>query len=165
MIRAFILLGSNIGNRKEIIITALQKINAQAGRVAQNSMLYETAPWGIEEQGLFLNAVAEIETTLDAHTLLGTLLGIEKELGRTREVPKYGPRIIDIDILLYGNEVIIDDELTVPHPAMANRRFTLVPLAEIAGGLIHPQYNKSIDDLLAVCPDMLEVKPVAQLNW
>ena len=165
MKRAFLLLGSNIGNKQEVIITAIRQINTLAGKVVQTSALYETAPWGIEEQDLFLNAVIEIETQLPPATLLNTLLDIEKQLGRTRLVPKFGPRVIDIDILLYADEVVNADDLTIPHPAMSQRRFTLVPLAEINAELVHPVLHKTITQLLEECPDTLGVYPVAILQW
>lgn len=159
----FLLLGSNIGNRQEVIITAVRKINSRAGKVVRVSKLYETAPWGIAEQDLFLNAVVEIETEYTALELLDVVLSIEQELGRTRLVPKFGPRIIDIDILLYGSGQIAEENLSVPHPAMHQRRFTLVPLAEIGGTVIHPGFNKTIDELLAVCEDSLEVVAKAEM--
>jgi 2-amino-4-hydroxy-6-hydroxymethyldihydropteridine diphosphokinase len=165
MKRVFLLLGSNIGNKQEVIITAIRQINSNAGKVVQTSSLYETAPWGIEEQDLFLNAVVEIETELPPGKLLSTLLDIEKQLGRTRLVPKNGPRIIDIDILLYADEIINADDLTIPHPAMSQRRFTLVPLAEIDAELVHPVLNKTITQLLEECPDELAVYPVDTLQW
>ncbi len=165
MKRVFLLLGSNIGNKKEVIITAIRQINSKAGYVVQTSALYETAPWGIEDQDLFLNAVVEIETELSASALLTTILGIEQQLGRTRLVPKNGPRIIDIDILLYADEVINADDLTVPHPAMAQRRFTLVPMVEIAKDYIHPVLHKTISELLEECPDTLAAYPVDTLQW
>lgn len=165
MKRVFLLLGSNIGNKQEVIITAIRQINSNAGKVVQTSALYETAPWGIEEQDLFLNAVIEIETEMPAVTLLHTLLDIEKQLGRTRLVPKFGPRVIDIDILLYGIEIVDADDLTIPHPAMSQRRFTLVPLAEIAKDYIHPVFNNTIEQLLDECPDTLTVYPVGTIEW
>lgn len=165
MKRVFLLLGSNIGNKKDVIITAIRQINSNAGYVVQTSALYETAPWGIEEQDLFLNAVIEIDTQLPPTRLLSTLLEIEKQLGRTRLVPKFGPRVIDIDIILYRDEVVNDDDLTIPHPAMSQRRFTLVPLAEIAPELTHPVLHKSIAQLLEECPDELAVYPIDTLQW
>ncbi len=158
-------MGSNIGNRKDVIITALQKINLQGGAIVQTSALYETAPWGIAEQDLFLNAVVAIATPLPPAALLTTMLAIEKELGRTREVPKFGPRVLDIDILLYEDEVIDSPALKVPHPEMNNRRFTLQPLAEIAPKLIHPVAGKTIAQLLIECPDSLEVNKVGTIEF
>ncbi|UPT65173.1 MAG: 2-amino-4-hydroxy-6-hydroxymethyldihydropteridine diphosphokinase [Sphingobacteriales bacterium JAD_PAG50586_3] len=165
MKRVFLLLGSNIGNKQEVIITAIRQINSDAGKVVQTSALYETAPWGFKDQDLFLNAVVEIEPSLPPAQLLVTILEIERQLGRTRLVPKNGPRIIDIDILIYGDEIVNTPELTVPHPAMANRRFTLVPLAEIAKDYLHPVLNKTIGQLLNECPDTLTVYPVGTIEW
>jgi 2-amino-4-hydroxy-6-hydroxymethyldihydropteridine diphosphokinase len=119
--------------------------------------LYETAAWGKTDQPSFLNQALEIETELDAVQLMKQILEIEKFMGRERK-EKYGPRVIDIDILLFNNEQYDLPFLEIPHPQMQNRRFALTPLAEIANDLQHPVLKKSIGQLLRECPDKLEVK-------
>ncbi|WP_276500595.1 2-amino-4-hydroxy-6-hydroxymethyldihydropteridine diphosphokinase [Terrimonas pollutisoli] len=156
MNQAYLLTGGNMGNRRENLAKAFDYINEECGLVTKASSVYETAAWGKNDQPPFLNQVLEIETTLTAQQLLRKILMIEKKLGRVRE-EKYGPRIIDIDILLFNNEVYDLPALKVPHPELQNRRFVLVPLAEIAGEIIHPIFKKTITTLLAICPDKLEV--------
>lgn len=163
--KAYLLLGSNMGSRAGRLLQAIQAINEQAGRVVKVSGLYETEPWGIAEQEAFLNCAVELETNLAAEELLATLLAIEIQLGRTREVPKYGPRVIDIDIILFEDEVVDTPTLTLPHPAMAQRMFTLIPLVEIAADAIHPGYKKTIKQLLDECTDELKVFNVGKLEW
>lgn len=133
-------------------------IGDKIGTILYSSKVYETAAWGIEDQPDFLNQVITLNTHIDPQSLLEKLLSIETALGRQRKV-KWGERIIDLDILFYGDEVIDDEHLTVPHPGIPSRRFTLLPLQEIAPKLIHPTLNKTIEELLAECPDKLEVWP------
>ncbi len=132
------------------------RIGLLAGKIAASSALYETAAWGNTEQPPFLNQVIALDTTLDARLLLTTILSVEKSLGRIRTT-QWAPRTIDIDILLYGDEVIHDPELTVPHPALPERRFALTPLTEIAPDLKHPVLQKTISELVADCKDTLSV--------
>jgi len=122
----------------------------------QHSSLYETAAWGLEDQPDFLNQVLLVETAQKPRELLETLLDIEQELGRIRQ-QKNGPRTIDLDILLYNDDVIHEPGLQIPHPRMASRRFVLAPLAEIAGELIHPITSKTIRQMLDECTDPLPV--------
>ena len=157
MNRAYLLTGGNMGNRKETLAKARELINGQCGKIVNASALYETAAWGITDQPSFLNQAIEINTALTARQLIHCILKVEKTMGRIRE-EKYGPRLIDIDILLFNNEKHNNDQLRVPHPEMQNRRFALLPLAEIAADVIHPVFNKSITALLEECPDKLEVK-------
>jgi len=119
--------------------------------------MYETAAWGKTNQPSFLNQALELDTSLTAAQLIRCLLKTEKMMGRVR-VEKYGPRIIDIDILLFNNEIHNNHLLKLPHPEMQNRRFALLPLAEIAPDVMHPVLNKSIVELLNECSDLLEVK-------
>ena len=145
-----------MGHREANLAAARAMIHRRCGSVLEHSSLYETAAWGLEDQPDFLNQVLLVETHLQARALLAELLEIEQQLGRIRQ-QKNGPRTIDLDILLYNDEVIHEPGLQIPHPRMASRRFVLAPLAEIAGELIHPVFAKSIRQMLAECPDTLPV--------
>lgn len=153
----YLLLGSNLGDRNALIEEAIIAIAHQVGRLKTRSSLYETAAWGKEDQPGFLNIALAVETSLTAQEVLTRALAIEKELGRVR-LEKWGARLIDIDIIFYGHEVIsIAGELEVPHPEMHNRKFVLVPMAEIAGDYIHPVFKKKISEILLELPDDLKV--------
>ena len=154
---AYLLLGSNLGKREEILENAVNSIKKTIGNVSKNSSIYETLAWGIEDQPAFLNQVIKIETTINPHQLLTAINKIEKELGRIRH-EKWGERLIDIDILYYDDSVLDTQPLTIPHPEIANRKFTLVPLAEIAPEFFHPVLAKTQTELLKECKDGLEVK-------
>lgn len=157
MNEAYLLTGGNIGDRLAYLQKACNKIEKEAGVILKKSGVYETAAWGLTEQNSFLNQVLLVSTSLQAEELLKTLLHIELELGRKR-TEKMGPRTLDIDILFYNNEIISSPGLTVPHPQIANRRFVLAPLIEIAPGFVHPGLQKTVAELLEICPDKLEVK-------
>jgi 2-amino-4-hydroxy-6-hydroxymethyldihydropteridine diphosphokinase len=133
MVKAFIGLGANVGDRQAAIRRA-----ADLMRATRLSSIRETEPWGYADQPMFLNAVAEVDTGLTPRALLDRLLEIELELGRTREGPRYGPRTIDLDLLLYGDEVVDEPGLTVPHPRLHERLFVLEPLIELEPGLVVP---------------------------
>jgi 2-amino-4-hydroxy-6-hydroxymethyldihydropteridine diphosphokinase len=156
MNKAYLLTGGNMGNREKNLARAKALISELAGKVTKASHLYETAAWGKTDQPSFYNQALEVETTLSPKELLQQLLEIEKKLGRKRD-EKYGPRTIDIDILLYGDHICNEPQLRIPHPELHNRRFALTPLAEIGPGLVHPAFQRSITELLAICPDPLEV--------
>ena len=126
MTLAYVGLGSNLGDREALLLRAADALDA-----VRISPVIETEPWGFADQPPFLNAVAEVETDLSARGLLELLLDIEQRLGRTRTGPRYGPRTIDLDLLLYGHEVIDEPGLRVPHPRLAERRFVLEPLAAL----------------------------------
>jgi len=123
---AYVGLGSNLGDREVLIRRAADAIGA-----VRLSTIRETEPWGLADQPSYLNAVAELETALSARELLDRLLDVERELGRERVGPRWGPRTIDLDLLLYGNQVIDEPGLRVPHPYLLERRFVLEPLAEL----------------------------------
>ena len=159
MSTAHLLIGGNLGHRKANLLTAISLINEQCGPLTRSSSVYETEAWGKTDQPSFLNLALEISTSLNARQLMRKILKIEKEMGRVRK-EKLGPRIIDIDILLYENETHDLRFLKIPHPEMQNRRFVLVPLAEIDPTLQHPVLKKTIAELLEECPDNLEVKKI-----
>ena len=157
MSTAYLLIGGNLGNRKENLSKAVELITEQCGIVTKASSLYETAAWGVTDQPSFLNQALEITTSLNAKQLLRKILKVEKVMGRVRK-EKFGPRIIDIDILFYENEIHDLRFLKIPHPELQNRRFVLVPLAEINSHLQHPVLNKTVAELVEESPDNLEVK-------
>src|SRR2546421_5689263 len=141
---AFLLIGGNIGNREENLGKARGLLEKYCGKIIRLSSIYETAAWGKTDQPAFLNQALEIETSLTAKDLLEKNLEIEKLMGRRRN-EKYGPRIIDIDILLFNDEVHDEPFLKIPHPELQNRRFALIPLNEIDPGLYHPVLKKTIN--------------------
>ncbi|HEX8333382.1 MAG TPA: 2-amino-4-hydroxy-6-hydroxymethyldihydropteridine diphosphokinase [Segetibacter sp.] len=157
MDRAFLLIGGNLGDRLLNLKEALVEIRKSVGKIVGQSQVYETAAWGITEQPAFLNQVLLVETHLPATQLLSTLLKIEKKLGRKRKA-KLGPRIIDIDILFFNDDIISSPDLVIPHPELPNRRFALVPLNEVAPHFKHPVLQKTVAEMLKVCPDNLKVE-------
>jgi 2-amino-4-hydroxy-6-hydroxymethyldihydropteridine diphosphokinase len=160
MNKAFLSLGTNLGNRDQNLNTAKELIKSSS-TIVQASSVYETAAWGKTDQPSFLNQALEIETKLEATDLMHSILAIEKKMGRERK-EKYGARIIDIDILFFNEEHFNDPSLKLPHPEIQNRRFVLVPMAEIAGSFTHPILKKTILQLLDSCPDRLEVRKFPQ---
>ncbi len=163
MKKAYLLIGSNIGDRFYYLTHAASMIQEHCGTILALSSIYETAAWGKTDQPSFLNQVVQIETSLNPSFLLQTILGIEHKLGRER-LGKYDARTIDIDILYYGQEVVKTDSLTIPHPKISERRFVLTPMAEIAPDLIDPSIGRSIKLLLDQCKDTLEVKRLINGN-
>jgi 2-amino-4-hydroxy-6-hydroxymethyldihydropteridine diphosphokinase len=136
-VRAYVGLGANLGDREATLRRALELLGARPGiEVVAVSSFRETDPVGYLEQPRFVNAAAAVETELAPHELLDTLLAVERELGRTRDGPRFGPRTVDLDLLLYGDLRLDEPGLTVPHPRLHERRFVLEPLAEIAPGLV-----------------------------
>jgi 2-amino-4-hydroxy-6-hydroxymethyldihydropteridine diphosphokinase len=153
----YIALGSNVGDRAAMLERAMAAMNSAGIRVSRQSSFYVTEPVDAPGQAWFLNAVVEAETSLLPLQLLHALLRIERELGRRRITP-HGPRTIDLDILFYGSSVIRSKELQVPHPRLSERRFVLVPLAQIAPEFRHPVVHKSVTQLLAETPHRSEVR-------
>jgi 2-amino-4-hydroxy-6-hydroxymethyldihydropteridine diphosphokinase len=156
MHKVYLLTGGNIGNRVQNLAEASQLLNQSAGTIIQESALFETAAWGITDQGAFLNQALEIDTVHEPHTLLRIILQIERQMGRVR-YEKNGPRIIDIDILFFADMIISDEKLTIPHPLLSERRFALVPMNDIAPDFVHPLSGLIINTLLLQCPDLLAV--------
>lgn len=148
---AYLGLGSNLGDRAANLREALRRIAETAGEVVRVSAFYETEPMELTAQPWFLNAVAELRTALGPRQLLSTLLEIETSMGRVRIQDK-GPRLIDLDILLFGQTVLNRPGLTLPHPALPQRRFVLAPLSEIAPNLIHPVLQRTIRELWEKLP-------------
>jgi 2-amino-4-hydroxy-6-hydroxymethyldihydropteridine diphosphokinase len=156
---AYLLLGANLGNRRQNLEAAAQKIAQGKIRITKESALYETAAWGKTDQPSFYNQAIEITTELTPEELVGFLQQVEQACGRVR-LEKWGARIIDIDILYYDQEIIASEHLKIPHPELHNRRFALIPLAEIAPDFRHPVLNLTTTGLLEYCEDKLEVKKV-----
>lgn len=153
---AYLLIGGNTGDRFSYLQSAAKAIAKQCGKIKRASSIYETAAWGNQNQDSFLNQALEIATNLSAFELLDCILQIEESMGRIRK-ERYGPRIIDIDILLFNDEIIDARNLKIPHPELPNRRFALQCLNEIATRKKHPVLNKSIGQLLKECSDPLRV--------
>ena len=159
MNRAVILSGSNEGGLLKNLENAIDLISRQIGVVSKTSSVYETEPWGNTNQPVFNNQVIEVLTPLSAQSLMKTLLHIEKEMGRERKV-KWAPRIIDLDILYYNNDIIQEEKLVIPHPHLHERRFTLVPLTELFPDMMHPVLKLRNKDLLAELKDNMMVKAI-----
>ena len=155
---AYLLLGSNLGDRAALLAAARQALAATAGDIVAVSSLYETAAWGREDQPAFLNQALAVRTRLRPDALLAACQAAEQHAGRQR-LEHWGSRTLDVDVLLFGNQQIDTAALTVPHPRLAERRFALVPLADIAHNLLHPQLHETIETLLLHCSDPLPVQP------
>ena len=155
---AYLLLGGNLGDREANLKKAIELLNDKIGSVIAISSLYETAAWGKTDQPAFLNQAVSLQTRLTALEVLERALSIEQELGRVRK-DKWGERLIDIDLILFGDEIInIPDKLQVPHPHMQDRKFVMEPLAEIAPEVIHPLLGETMLDICRNITDPLEVK-------
>lgn len=157
--QVFLLLGTNEGNRLTNLQVVKNAIKKSVGMIVEESAIYQSAAWGKTDQPDFYNQVLMMQTTMSPEVLLLQLQQIEKELGRERK-EKWGARIIDIDILYFGKTVLNTPDLLIPHPAIALRRFTLVPLVEIAPHFVHPVLKKTNLVLLQECVDVLAVKRV-----
>ncbi len=157
MAHAYLILGSNLGDRMQYFVHAKNHLMRSVGNIMQQSSIYETEPWGFKDRNLFLNQVLLIDTELNPMALLTEIKNIETSLGRIKSNERYKARSIDIDILFYDNLVIKTSELAIPHPEIANRRFVLEPLAEINPLFKHPVLLKTCAGLLADCKDVCKV--------
>lgn len=161
---SLLLLGGNSGDRLALLRKALALVEERIGVIKRCSSLYETEPWGFECENTFYNVAVVVDTVLSAHEVLDCALAIEKELGRVRSsVQRYGSRTMDIDVILYGEQIIATDRLQVPHPRMCERRFVMVPAVELLPNYVHPERNLTLSTLLTNCSDRLEVKKVGEI--
>lgn len=152
MNNVFLQLGSNMGNRIELLSKAEEKIHNDIGRIIKKSKIYESTPWKVDGQSNYLNQVIKIDTELDPLNLLRKILLIENDLGRKR-LEKWGERLIDIDILFYNDSILETPNLCIPHKHLHERNFVLIPFNDIDAEWIHPKINKSISQLLTDCSD------------
>lgn len=162
MNRLFLLLGSNEGDRAQWFRLAEEELSTHVGGIVQASSLYETAAWGKTDQPDFLNKVLVLETELCAEEILQQTRSIEERLHRQRS-EKWGQRTLDIDILFYNDLILDTPELKIPHPFLHQRRFTLMPLNEVAPLFVHPVFNSTVAALLDECPDDLPVRKIAEV--
>lgn len=155
----YLLLGSNLDDRQGMIRKAVERINDRIGPVTGSSSVYESEPWGFESECSFLNQVVKVDTGLSPHELLEAILNIESKLGRKRDsrVERYSSRSIDIDILFYNEDIISENNLNIPHPRIPERMFTLLPLCELNPSMVHPVYQRTVKELMALCSDRNEV--------
>ena len=154
----YLLLGSNLGDRKKQMDEALDLIPEMIGQVTKRSSFYETEPWGFSSEEFFLNIAMQTLTSLSPEEVMRKIDEIEKRFGRERADSGYSSRTMDIDILFYDDLVLDQDILKIPHPMLKDRRFVLVPLNEIAHELIHPVFRKTIGELLENCTDTKDVR-------
>ncbi len=164
MIELYILLGGNLGDKQLIFSETRKRLAGQLGTISRQSAIYETEPWGFESNDMFWNQALEIKTELTPEQVLTQTRAIENELGRIRKEKQYDSRLIDIDILFFGNRIIDTKNLVIPHPRIQDRKFVLVPLAEIASELVHPVFQKTIEQLIDECTDQLSVKKLTTHN-
>ena len=156
----FLQLGSNMGDRDAYLKNANKLIAEEIGAIQKKSKIYESVPWGVENQNNYLNQVLEIKSEFLAEEVLEKVLQIEDKIGRIRN-EKWGERIIDIDILFFNDLIVEKEGICIPHIHLHNRKFVLIPLNEIAPVFVHPKYNKTIGDLLADCKDSEKVEEYA----
>jgi 2-amino-4-hydroxy-6-hydroxymethyldihydropteridine diphosphokinase len=156
--RIYLLLGSNLGERKELMDQAVSLVIERIGPVIQRSSFYETEPWGFSSDALFLNRALQVQTSFSPREVMQNIDGIENKLGRERSGREYSSRTIDIDILFYDDIVLKEEHLEIPHPRLQERRFVLVPLDEIAPDLVHPVFRKTVRELLKDCTDTKNVR-------
>jgi 2-amino-4-hydroxy-6-hydroxymethyldihydropteridine diphosphokinase len=154
--KIFLHLGTNEEDRLTNLNAGISEIGVNIGKIIRTSKIYETEPWGLKNQNMFLNIVVEVDTLLSPEKLLGEIKKTELQIGRVK-VEKWGPRKIDIDILCYNDLIINTNELTIPHPQIENRNFVLIPLMELEPDLILPGYTNSVEELYELSRDTCEV--------
>lgn len=157
----YLLLGSNMGDRMSQLSAARKALDKGACRIVQASSVYESTPWGLHDQPDFLNQVLKIETTLTPAQLLSRTQRLEANAGPAKK-EKWGPRFLDVDLLFYGDKIINETGLKIPHPALHLRDFTLIPLVELAPDLVHPVLKKTLSELLRSSPDDTTVKKLEE---
>jgi len=156
---AYLCLGGNLGDREALLKAAIEEIKKRVGEVSAISNTYETEAWGVTNQQAYLNVCVEVNTDQSAEELITSLLSIESDLGRKRDVyHTYEPRTIDLDILFFNSEIKELNHLVVPHPRLHLRKFVLIPLNDIAPNYVHPVFQKTITELLNECQDNSDVK-------
>jgi 2-amino-4-hydroxy-6-hydroxymethyldihydropteridine diphosphokinase len=160
---AFLLLGTNVGDRQLHLQHALKKIAGNTGTIVETSSVYETQPWGVTNQDNYLNMALQLETRLSVNELFEKLQEIEASEGRSNTA-RNAPRTLDIDILFFDGLVLESERLTIPHPRLHLRRFVLEPLVEIAPGIIHPVLRKPVNELLQDCTDDKNVRRLLSRN-
>ena len=153
LVKAFLGLGTNMGDRANNLVAAREHLSGWPVDIEQVSPVYISEPWGFKSENDFFNQVIEIKTGIDAFSLLDFAQDTEKKMGRIRSVERYSDRVIDIDILFFGDEIISSKPLIIPHPLLHKRMFVLQPLADIAPGFIHPVLGKTISEILDECDD------------
>ncbi len=158
MVKAYLGLGTNIGDRAENLASVRDRLAVLFGAIESVSPVYISKPWGFDSEHDFYNQVIAINTEVDAFDLLDLAQETENKMGRIRSMKGYTDRIIDVDILFYGNEIISSKPLIIPHPLLHKRMFILQPLADIAPDLIHPVFNKTIADLIQECEDKQAIR-------
>ncbi len=156
----FLQLGSNLGDRELLLKDAILAIENRVGDIVNFSKVYESSPWRVEGQENYLNQILKVKTALLSDEILSIVLDIEKQLGRIR-LERWGERLIDIDIIFYNDSIIETPDLCIPHKHLHERMFVLTPLHNIAPEMVHPKYNKTIDELLNMCTDTELVKEYA----
>ena len=155
----YLLLGTNLGDKNHNLQTAKTSIEEKLGTIEITSSVYLSEAWGDTNQDSFLNQVVKLNVPFSAREVLETCLQIERQMGRVRE-KKWGSRLIDIDILYFGDLVNEESDLVIPHPEIQNRRFTLVPLVELDANFVHPKLGRTNAEMLQNCKDELRVEPV-----
>ena len=152
--------GSNLGNRSQNLESAMKLIEEKIGAIRKSSSIYESRAWGYQSNNHYYNQCLEVQTDLGAEEILDRILQIERIMGRERCASEYADRIIDIDIIFLNDAILDSDPLTIPHKRMQDRKFVLIPMAEILPGLEHPVLHKTVHELLGLCSDPLKVYPV-----